>query len=60
MRGINFACSFKPDFLDRIKNVAEQMEVPAAKVIRDAVAKYLETKEKELRASAGSQKISSA
>lgn len=52
--------SFPPDLLNRIKNTAEQMNVSAAHLVRCAVTKYLGTKEKELRASDGSQKISSA
>mgnify|MGYP001012716745 CR=1 FL=1 len=60
MRGITMTCSFPPDLLDRIKNTAEQMNVSAAHLVRCAVTKYLGTKEKELRASDGSQKISSA
>ena len=49
-----------PDLMARLRDVAEQTDDPMSRHVRVALTKYLETKEKELRASAGSQKISSA
>lgn len=50
MKKTSYAFSTTDDMLDRIRAVARQLDRSIAWVIRDAIAKYLETKEKELRA----------
>lgn len=60
MRKVTMSFNAPQDLLDRLRSVSEQTDDPMSKHVRVALTKYLETKEKELRASAGSQKISSA